>query len=195
MIIVDDHSKDQSMDIIRQEAARDNRITFMSNKVNMGKGHCVRSALEKVEKGIIIIQDADAEYYPEDYSKLLHAFKEGIVVYGTRMIGKNTGHNYSTAKFANAFLTWMFNFFYNQNITDMNTCYKLFTKEMLSGIKLKEERFLIEPEISIKLAKKGYPIKEVKIRYKGRTYAEGKKITANDGFKQIMYMLKSRFDS
>jgi glycosyltransferase involved in cell wall biosynthesis len=193
LVIIDDHSEDGSLEIIKRWARRDGRISYLSNSSNRGKGYSVRTGFEKVSGGIIIIQDADTEYYPEDYGKLLSRFRDDRVVYGTRMIGENTGHLYFTAKLANAFLTALFNVLYGQRITDMNTCYKVFTKEMLNGIKLSGEGFLIEPEISIKLAKKGYPIEEVKIRYRGRTYAEGKKITASDGIKQAAYMLAERF--
>ncbi|MDE1865182.1 MAG: glycosyltransferase family 2 protein [Candidatus Micrarchaeota archaeon] len=190
LIIIDDCSKDRSLEIIKAAAKRERRITYMRNSENMGKGHSVRRGIAAVRSGIILIQDADLEYYPEDYAKLLKLLHGDVVVYGTRMIGKQTGHNYTMAKFANASLTWLFNILYKQRITDMNTCYKIFTKGMLSGIKLKEEGFLIEPEISIKLAKKGYRIIEARIRYKGRTYAEGKKITAKDGIKQALYMVR-----
>jgi glycosyltransferase involved in cell wall biosynthesis len=193
LIIIDDCSKDRSPEIIRKAMLKDRRITYFNNKHNMGKGYAVRKGIEAVSNGIILIQDADLEYYPEDYAKLLPHLKDKVVVYGTRMIGAQTGHEYFMAKAANAFLTWLFNAMYGQNITDMNTCYKIFTKEMLDGISLREGGFLIEPEISIKLAKKGYRIEEVTIRYKGRTYEEGKKIKASDGIKQAFYMVKERF--
>ncbi|MCW6160103.1 MAG: glycosyltransferase family 2 protein [Candidatus Micrarchaeales archaeon] len=193
LVIVDDHSIDRSAELIRVLAKKDRRIEVLSNPKNMGKGFSVREALDHVKKGIVIIQDADKEYYPEDYPKMLAALRDDNVVYGTRMITKNPGHHYRAAKVANAVITALFNALYKQRITDVNTCYKIFRKEMLDGIKLKENRFLIEPEISIALAKKGYRITEVKIRYAGRTYAEGKKIKASDGIAQAFYIVRKRF--
>ena len=195
LVIVDDRSRDGSAGMIRALAKRDRRIEAFSNPQNMGKGFSVRKALDHVKKGIVIIQDADKEYYPEDYPKMLAALGDDNVVYGTRMITKNPGHHYRAAKVANAVITSLFNALYGQRITDVNTCYKIFRKEMLDGVKLKENRFLIEPEISIALAKKGYRITEVRIRYAGRTYADGKKIKASDGIAQIFYMIKRRLSN
>ena len=191
LIIVNDNSRDKSLDIIKVLAKKDKRITYLSNNVNRGKGYSVRRALKEVTKGIIIIQDADLEYYPEDYSKLLPKLTDNTIVLGTRMRGAKTGHEYKIAKFANYCLTEAFNVLYSKRITDMNTCYKVFKKEMLYGISLKEDGFLIEPEILIRLVKKGYNISEVDVRYKGRTYDEGKKITAKDGISQMLYMIKN----
>lgn len=193
LLIIDDHSRDGSLSIMKRWAKRDRRVGWLSNRENRGKGYSIRRGFAAVRDGIIIIQDADTEYYPEDYGKLLGSFGGGSVVYGTRMIGRNTGHNYAMAKLANAFLTRLFNTLYRQRITDLNTCYKVFSKEMLSGITLKSDGFLIEPELSIKLSKKGYRIREVRVRYRGRTYAEGKKIKASDGIRQIFYMVAERF--
>ncbi len=193
LIIIDDHSRDASPEIIRRLAKGDRRITALRNERNMGKGYSVRRGLEEASNGIILIQDADLEYYPEDYRKLLPELDEKTIVLGTRMRGKHTGHEYGLAKLANATLTGAFNILYGTGLTDMNTCYKLFTKDMLKGIELRENGFLIEPEILIALVRKGYRIKEVNIRYKGRTYEEGKKITARDGINQALFMLSKRF--
>jgi glycosyltransferase involved in cell wall biosynthesis len=193
IFIADDGSSDGSFGIIKTMAKLHPKITYFSNKANRGKGYCVKKCIGNVKSGIIIIQDADLEYYPEDYLRLLAKLGDGVVVYGTRMTRGQKGHRYRMAKLANAFLTSLFNLLYGQNITDINTCYKVFTKEMLGGIKLKEDRFLIEPEISVKLAKKGYRIKDVPIRYKGRTYREGKKIRALDGLKQAIYLIASLY--
>lgn len=193
LIIVDDHSADKSPEIIKKLAKKEKRIAQFRNQQNMGKGYSVRRALDHVKDGIIIIQDADKEYWPEDYPKLLDALGEKNVVYGTRMIAKNPGHHYEMARFANYFITSTFNVLYGQKTTDLNTCYKVFRKDMLDGANLKQNRFLIEPEISVWLAKKGYKITEVKIRYAGRTYAEGKKIRARDGIAQVFYLIMRRF--
>lgn len=193
LIVINDCSKDRSLEIINALAKRDRRVVVLSNKANMGKGYSVRRGLELVKKGIVIIQDADLEYFPEDYKKLLPKLKDDTIVLGTRMRGRKTGHNYALAKFANANLTSVFNVLYGTHISDMNTCYKVFKKEMLGDAKLTKNDFLIEPEILIILVKKGYRIEEVDIRYKGRTYAEGKKITAKDGVKQALFMVEKSF--
>lgn len=191
LIIVNDSSKDKSLEIIKKLSKRDKRIIALSNSSNKGKGYSVRKGLELVKDGIVIIQDADLEYYPEDYMKLLPKLKEDTIVLGTRMRGVKTGHNYMLAKFANANLTSLFNLLYGTHMTDINTCYKVFTKKMLNGVTLTKDDFLIEPEILIALVKKGYKIEEVDIRYKGRTYEEGKKIKASDGAKQAVFMITS----
>lgn len=193
LVIIDDHSKDRSLEIIKKLAKRDSRISYLANETNMGKGFSVRRGLSMVKDGIIIIQDADLEYYPEDYTKLLPKLDEKTVVLGTRMRGKQTGHEYAAAKMANAALTLTFNVLYGRKLTDMNTCYKVFKKKMLKGVELSENGFLIEPEILIALVKKGYAIVEADIRYKGRTYEEGKKITAKDGIRQELFMIAERF--
>lgn len=194
LIIVNDCSGDRSLEIIKRAARRDRRITYLTNKTNMGKGYSVRRGLELVKDGIIIIQDADLEYYPEDYGKMLPRLSDDTIVLGTRMHGRKTGHTYGLAKLANASLTLAFNMLYSTELSDMNTCYKLFTKRMLEGVELRSDDFLIEPEILIALVKKGYKIAEVDIRYKGRTYEEGKHIKASDGVKQAVYMIESRFN-
>ena len=193
LIIIDDHSCDSSLKIIKNLAAGDRRITCLASPNNRGKGFSVRKGLSRVNDGIVIIQDADLEYYPEDYMKLLPGLSDDTIVLGTRMRGRQTGHEYALAKLANAGLTLTFNLLYGRRLTDMNTCYKVFKIEMLKGIELEEDGFLIEPEILVALVKKGYNIIEVDIRYKGRTYEEGKKITAKDGIKQEFFMIKSRF--
>lgn len=191
LIIINDNSGDHSPEIIKGLAKRDKRISYLSNNANKGKGYSVRRALKEVEKGIVIIQDADLEYYPEDYKKLLPKLADDTIVLGTRMRGVKTGHEYKLAKFANYCLTETFNILYGRRLTDINTCYKLFKKEMLDGITLREDGFLIEPELLIGLVKKGYKVVEVDVRYKGRTYDEGKHITAADGLDQMLYMVKN----
>ncbi len=193
LIIVDDCSSDRSVSEIRK--IRSPKITLLKNKQNSGKGFSVRKAFDQIKSGLLLIQDADTEYRPEDYPKLFSVLARDNIVFGTRMIGKNTGHHYALAKTGNKVLTDIFNIMYHQNITDLNTCFKLFRKSMLDGIELKENGFLIEEEISIKLAKKGYKIVEVPISYKGRTYEEGKKIKMSDGFKGVFYLISSPFKS
>jgi glycosyltransferase involved in cell wall biosynthesis len=194
LIIINDNSGDSSLEKIKKAARGDKRIVYLSNSRNMGKGYSVIRGIRLVRKGIIIIQDADLEYFPEDYMRMLPKLGERTIVLGTRMRGRKTGHEYVMAKLANAGLTGLFNALYNRELTDMNTCYKVFRKEMLKGVRLTKNDFLIEPEILIGLAKKGYNISEVDIRYQGRTYDEGKHIRASDGIKQAFYMMAKRFD-
>lgn len=194
LIIINDNSGDSSLEKIKNAARTDKRIIYLSNSRNMGKGYSVIKGMGLVRKGIIIIQDADLEYFPDDYLKMLPKLGRDTIVLGTRMRGRKTGHEYVMAKFANACLTLLFNLLYSRKLTDMNTCYKVFRKEMLKGIRLTKNDFLIEPEILIGLVKKGYKIVEVDIKYEGRTYKEGKHIRASDGIKQAFYMVAKRFD-
>ncbi len=193
LIIINDGSRDRSDAIIRSIAKREKRVKYISHSENRGKGNAVKAGLAAVDKGVIIIQDADLEYYPEDYPGLLAATAPDTAVFGTRTKGEHSGHHYQLARFANAFSTSLFNLLYSERISDLNTCYKVFRKEMLDGVKLKEEKFLLDMELSVTFSKKGYAIREVKIRYKGRTYDEGKKITVRDGIEQILYIITSRF--
>jgi glycosyltransferase involved in cell wall biosynthesis len=194
LIIINDNSKDKSLEIIKKAAKSDKRITYFSNKNNMGKGYSVRKGIDEVESGIIIIQDADLEYYPEDYPKLFPNVKDDTFVLGTRTRHRQkTGHEYFLAKFANTVFTGTFDLLYARDITDINTCYKVFKKSMLDGVELKTDDFLIDMEILVSLVKKGYKVKEVDIRYMGRTYAEGKKITYVDAVKQGMFIVAERF--
>jgi glycosyltransferase involved in cell wall biosynthesis len=195
LIIVDDNSSDKSPEIIRSMAKKDGRVEFLKNASNGGKGYSVRRGMELVEKGIVIIQDADLEYYPEDYGKLLKNLKDDTFVLGTRIITTQKGQNYLLVAraFVNDILTLEFNILFGRNVKDINTCYKVFKKEMLGDARLKENGFLIDPEILVTLIKRGYKTAEVGARYSGRTYAEGKKITASDGIKQAFFLIKSRF--
>jgi len=193
LIAIDDGSKDGSREIIKNASEKNKKIKLLVNEKNSGKGFSVRKGLSEVTEGIVIIQDADLEYYPEDYRKLLGRLDDNTIVLGTRMRGKQTGHEYRLAKLANAGITLEFNILYGRRLTDVNTCYKVFKKEMLDGVELKENGFLIEPEILVDLAKKGCNMEEVDIRYKGRKYEEGKKLTAKDGIDQVLFLLKRRF--
>ncbi len=194
LIIVDDHSKDISLKIIKDAARRDKRVTCISNSSNTGKGYSVRRGISAVRSGIIIIQDADLEYYPEEYGKLFREIKSDTFVMGTRTRRRQrAGHEYFLAKLANSVFTATFNILYGRNLTDINTCYKVFKKDMLKGVELKTDGFLIDMEILVNLVKKGYKAKEVDIRYSGRTYEEGKKITAVDAIDQGFFIVAQRF--
>jgi glycosyltransferase involved in cell wall biosynthesis len=179
IIVIDDHSNDGSRDILKKyENKKD--IEILYHEKNYGKGKAIRSGLTKVEEGLVLIQDADLEYNPRDYKKLLKPFEEANadVVYGSRFLG---GQEYSRIHYfwhfiANKILTFLCNFFTNLNMTDMETGYKVFKKENIDKIDLLEDSFGIEPELTIKLAKQKLRFFEVPISYNGRSYAEGKKI-------------------
>ena len=193
IIVIDDHSNDGSTDILKKYENK-NDIEILYHEKNYGKGKAIRSGLTKVEEGLVLIQDADLEYNPRDYKKLLKPFEEANadVVYGSRFLG---GQEYSRIHYfwhfiANKILTFFCNFFTNLNMTDMETGYKVFKKENIDKIDLLEDSFGIEPELTIKLAKQKLRFFEVPISYNGRSYAEGKKIGLSDAFKAIYCIVK-----
>ena len=195
IIIVDDYSSDGSRDILKTYENK-NDIEILYHEKNFGKGKAIRSGLTKVEEGLVLIQDADLEYNPRDYKKLLKPFEEANadVVYGSRFLG---GQEYSRIHYfwhfiANKILTFLCNFFTNLNMTDMETGYKVFKKENIDKIDLLEDSFGIEPELTIKLAKQKLRFFEVPISYNGRSYDEGKKIGLRDAFKAIYCIVKYR---
>jgi|GEM_PF-1564894 glycosyltransferase involved in cell wall biosynthesis len=193
LIIVDDNSADRSIEIIKSMAKRDGRIEFLRNATNKGKGYSVRRGLELIEDGIVIIQDADLEYYPEDFGKLLQKLRDDTFVLGTRVRTKQKGYKYLLARSANAVLTLEFDLLFGKGLSDTNTCYKVFKREMLGEVKLRENGFLIDPEILVTLVKRGYKYTEIDVRYSGRTYAEGKHITAKDAIDQALFIIRKRF--
>ncbi|MFL2894806.1 MAG: glycosyltransferase family 2 protein [Candidatus Pelagibacter sp.] len=185
IIIVDDHSKDGTTEILKN-LSYDEKINIYFHERNLGKGAAIHTALKHITGDITIIQDADLEYDPFDYNKLLLPFFEtnADVVYGSRFIG---GGKYARIHFfwhylANKILTFICNLFINLNLTDMETGYKVFKTSALKNISLQEKTFSFEPEVTIKLAKKNYKFFEVPITYNGRSYEEGKKIGLKDAF-------------
>ena len=198
ILIIDDHSKDGT-DKILKDLSQEEKINVYFHERNLGKGAAIQTALQYVTGDLIIIQDADLEYDPFDYNKLLIPFFEtnADVVYGSRFLG---GGKYVRIHFfwhyiANKILTFICNLFINLNLTDMETGYKVFKTEALKNISLKEKTFSFEPEVTIKLSKKNYKFFEVPITYNGRSYQEGKKIGLKDAFIAlktiILYSLKS----
>jgi glycosyltransferase involved in cell wall biosynthesis len=191
IILVDDCSTDGTREIIRQLADDTTKVIFHDH--NMGKGAALRTGFKNAAGDIVIIQDADLEYDPSQYPKLIQPILDGKadVVYGSRFA---TG-DYRRVLFfwhmvGNKFLTLLSNMFANLNLTDMETCYKVFRREVLEKITIEENRFGFEPEITAKLAKLNVRIYEVGISYSGRTYKEGKKIGWKDGLSAIRCILK-----
>ena len=195
IIIIDDFSTDNTKQVIDSIIANDNSVKVVCHDKNKGKGAALRSGFNRSSGGVIIIQDADLEYDPNEYIKLLKPIMTGKadVVYGSRFkSGAEARVLYYWHRLGNLFLTWLSNIFTNLNLTDMETCYKVFRKEVLEQIIIEEDRFGFEPEITAKIAKIRPRIRiyEVGISYYGRTYEEGKKITWKDGIRAIYAILK-----
>ena len=192
IIIVDDNSTDGSKNII--ETKIKNRVSkVIFNDRNYGKGYSIRKGIEVATGDITIIQDADLEYDPKDYEKILEPFKIGVadVVYGSRFIGSDKKRVlYFWHTVGNKFLTLFSNIFTDLNLSDMEVGYKAFRTDVLKSINLKENRFGFEPEITAKISKKSLRLYEVGISYFGRKYNEGKKITWKDGFSAIRCIIK-----
>jgi len=192
IILVDDNSTDGSREKIRNliESQVD-KVVY--HDVNKGKGAAIRSGLSCATGDMVIFQDADLEYDPNEYPMLVAPILQGKadVVYGSRFMGgKPHRVLYFWHNVGNRFLTTLSNMFTNLNLTDMETCYKVLTREVYQSIKIEEDRFGMEPEITAKIAKLGCRIYEVGISYSGRTYAEGKKINYKDGFSAIYCIFK-----
>ncbi len=196
IIIVDDCSLDGSAEIIENLKLNFSEIKSVKHSKNLGKGAGIKSGIALSTGDIILIQDADLEYNPEDYDNLLKPFLEtdADVVYGSRFLGgKYVKLCFFWHFVANKILTVLCNVFTNLNMTDMETGYKLFKTEVIKSIELKEKSFGIEPEITVKLGKKGFIFYEVPISYSGRSYNEGKKIGLKDAFVAIYCIFKYRF--
>jgi glycosyltransferase involved in cell wall biosynthesis len=196
IVIVDDCSSDQSVSIITQYIAEQNTssIQLFKHKVNRGKGAAIHTGIERASGDYIIIQDADLEYDPEEYNILLNPIVRGVadVVYGSRFKG-HLPHRilFFWHTIGNKFLTFLSNAFTNLNLSDMETCYKIFDAKKLKSLTLVEKRFGFEPEVTAKISRiPKIRIYEVGISYYGRTYAEGKKINWKDGFRAMYCILK-----
>lgn len=210
IIVIDDRSTDGTLDLLREfeemqaagkrEATVQNgkallsleNIRFLFQERNCGKGAALRRGFEAATGDVILIQDADLEYDPQDYGKLLAPIFDGRadVVYGSRFLGGPQRVHYFWHYAGNKFLTLLSDMLTNLKLTDMETCYKVFRSEVLKGIQFTSDRFGFEPEVTAKIAKGNWRIYEVSISYAGRTYAEGKKITWRDGFSTLWYILR-----
>lgn len=196
IVIVDDGSKDGSVEIIGKIKEKYPDIKTVIKGENRGKGHTLKVGFKETTGDYVIIQDADLEYNPQDYKKLLRALEEDKVdvVYGSRFSG-NYEKMSTLHYFGNKLLTVLTNLFYGVMLTDMETCYKLVPGDFIRSIDIKSERFDFEPEITAKILKSGLKIREVPISYKGRDFSEGKKITWKDGFNAVFALIKFRFFS
>lgn len=192
IIIVDDFSKDRSREII-EELLSNPIIRAYYHDQNKGKGAALNTGFKEVTSDVVIVQDADLEYDPKEYGVLLEPIAEGKadVVYGSRFVGSGPHRVvFFWHMIGNKFLTFLSNMFTNINLTDMETCYKMFLTETIQKVDIRESRFGVEPEITAKIAKMKCRIYEVGISYSGRTYDEGKKINWKDGFRAIYAIVR-----
>lgn len=196
IIVVNDCSKDNTLEQVNKYIAQNPgmNIRVISHEVNRGKGAALRTGIQHATGDLVIVQDADLEYDPREFDVLLKPFMDDVadVVYGSRFMGGNAHRIlFFWHSIGNKILTMFSNAFTNLNLTDMETCYKMFRRDLIQAIPLKENRFGFEPEITAKIARiPGIRIYEVGISYYGRTYAEGKKINWKDGFRALYCILR-----
>jgi glycosyltransferase involved in cell wall biosynthesis len=192
IVVVDDGSTDGTRHVLRQLA--DSTVRVITHERNQGKGAAIRSGLEHVTGDLVLVQDADLEYDPDDWPKLLNPILRGKaqVVYGSRFTGERRNMLF-LHWVGNRFLSLVTNVLYNTTLSDMETCYKLFDRRVLEGMKLRAMRFEFEPEVTAKILRRGIRIYEVPISYTGREFDEGKKITWRDGFIALWTLVKYRF--
>lgn len=199
MIVVDDCSTDNTRTILRELESEHPNLRLFFQPHNQGKGAALREGFKHAVGDVVLVQDADLEYDPAEYPRLIQPILENQadVVFGSRFIGDSHRVLYFWHYVANKFLTLLSNMFTNLNLTDMETCYKVFRREVLQGITLKSNRFGFEPEITAKIARRkgkpGWRVYEIPISYAGRTYEEGKKIGLKDAFTALMCILRFRY--
>lgn len=194
IVAVDDHSSDRTYEILLAEAENDPKMKVIRHEENSGKGAAVRTGLHHVTGEIVVVQDADLEYDPNDYHELVKPIvnKRVDVVFGSRFMGRHTGMYFWNA-LGNKGLTFLTNFLFNCWISDMETCYKVMRTEIMQSLSLESNDFRLEPEITAKVLLQGHRIYEVPVSYIGRTYEEGKKMKASQGFYAILALFKYRF--
>lgn len=192
LVLVDDCSKDRTREIMRDLAGREGRIRVVFHEVNQGKGAALHTGFAAATGNVVLIQDADLEYDPDDYPRLLSPIAKGVAgaVFGNRFGGEEARVLFFWHSLGNRGLTLLSNMFTNLNLSDMEVCYKVFRKEVLDAIHLTEKRFGFEPEVTAKVARLGVPIYQVPISYYGRTYAEGKKIGLKDAVRAFYVIVK-----
>ena len=192
IIVIDDGSDDGTIDIVKRLA--DSTVRVVTHPDNLGKGAAVRRGIEAAHGDVIVVQDADLEYDPRDFAKLLRPLLEGQarVVYGSRFTGERR-NMFFWHWVGNRFLSLVTNVLYNTTLSDMETCYKMFDGELLRSLNLASSRFEFEPEVTAKVLRLGERIWEVPIRYAGRELHEGKKITWRDGFPALRMLIATRF--
>ena len=194
IVLVDDGSMDGTRDLLKELDGKNNVRVILKDK-NEGKGSAVRTGIEAAKGDVLLIQDADLEYDPRDYPTLLKPLKEGIadVVYGSRFLGGPRRVVMFWHMVANYMLTFMTNILYNTILSDMETGYKVFRKEVVEGMTIHAKRFDFEPEFTAKMLKRKYRIFEVPITFNPRDYSQGKKIKLKDAFEAVWTLLKYRF--
>ncbi|HII72554.1 TPA: glycosyltransferase family 2 protein [Candidatus Woesearchaeota archaeon] len=195
LIIVDDGSKDRTVEIVRGLKKKYPYIRFIRHKKNRGKGGAIKTAIRYASGDILIVQDADLEYDPEDYPACILPIMKGKakVVYGSRFLVKKQNIRYRLNWLATKLLNYMVLFLYFQHITDEPTCYKTFDAKLIKSIRINGNRFEWEPEVTAKLCKMGHRIHEVPIKYYPRSVEEGKKINWKDGVEAVWTLIKYRF--
>jgi len=193
IILVDDGSSDGSRELLKELSQEDRSLKVIFHKQNQGKGAALRTGFKHATGDYVIVQDADLEYDPNDYLKLIRGLKgPNTVIYGSRFMGKYDKMT-SLHYFGNRFLTIVTNLLFGVSLTDMETCYKLIPVSLVRRINIESNRFNFEPEITAKILKAGYKIVEVPISYAGRSFSEGKKITWKDGFSALRTLVKYKF--
>jgi glycosyltransferase involved in cell wall biosynthesis len=194
IIIIDDASTDGTGEILKKLKLENPDLKIFCHQKNQGKGGAIITGLNWATGNFVVIQDADLEYDPQDISRLLMPIIDGKaeVVYGSRFTGEHRNMLF-WHMIGNKLLTFLVNIAYNTTLSDMEVCYKLFKKEILKDIVLKEKRFGFDPEITVKVLKRGYRIYEVPVSYCGREFDQGKKITWKDGFRVLWVLIKYRF--
>ncbi len=196
LIVVDDCSTDGTRELLKS-LKPDDRVKIIFHEKNYGKGAGLRTAFKNISGDVVVIQDADLEYDPSEFVEMIKPIEEGMadVVYGSRLSGgKPQRVHLFWHRVGNDFLTFLTNLLFNSTLSDMETCYKMFKKDVISGIEIKSNGFSVEPEITAKILKnKKLRLYEIPVSYYGRSYNEGKKITWRQGFSAILTLLKYRF--